>query len=287
MAGRPEKNTVDYFPHFVKGGKTLFILQSQYKNDGYAFWYKLLSILSDTDNHVFDTRNPLNWQFLLAETLVSEETGVRILNLLSELDAIDAELWKHKVIWVQNLVNNFAEIYKKRKRLLPQRPDIKTIVGGNNSIPAPEIGISAPEISQSKVKKSKVKKIKEKGVIGDAPSGAFVEGFVLPEWIDKVTWESFLDVRKRKRAPNTPHALNLIIRELEKFRQADMDPKEIINQSTMRGWTGVFPLREQTGGNGNVNTSGTGSRRESPQRITGSTTEITDEQYLASIKGNG
>ena len=62
MAGRPEKHTVDYFPHYTKDGKTLFILESQYKNDGYAFWFKLLTILSGTNNHIFDTRNTADWQ---------------------------------------------------------------------------------------------------------------------------------------------------------------------------------------------------------------------------------
>lgn len=42
---RPKKQTVDYFPHFVKGGRTIFILENKFGNDGYAFWFKLLEIL--------------------------------------------------------------------------------------------------------------------------------------------------------------------------------------------------------------------------------------------------
>ena len=34
---RPKKQTVDYFPHFVKGGRTIFILENKFGNDGYAY----------------------------------------------------------------------------------------------------------------------------------------------------------------------------------------------------------------------------------------------------------
>jgi hypothetical protein len=35
MAGRKEKQTADYFPHMATSGKTLFILESSFGNDGY------------------------------------------------------------------------------------------------------------------------------------------------------------------------------------------------------------------------------------------------------------
>ena len=37
ILARPTKQTVDYFPHFVDDGKTKFILQNLYGNDGYSF----------------------------------------------------------------------------------------------------------------------------------------------------------------------------------------------------------------------------------------------------------
>ena len=47
--GRRKLNSVEYFPHDVKGGKTLFILESRYGNTGYAFWFKTLEILASSD----------------------------------------------------------------------------------------------------------------------------------------------------------------------------------------------------------------------------------------------
>ena len=51
---RPKKAIVDYFPHFVSHGKTMFTIEMKYGNDGYAFWFKLLEILGSTENHYID-----------------------------------------------------------------------------------------------------------------------------------------------------------------------------------------------------------------------------------------
>jgi predicted nucleic acid-binding Zn ribbon protein len=136
---RPQKDTVSYFPHDSNaiGGDTVTVLQSRYGNDGYAFWFKLLEKLASSPGHYIDCRNPIKWQLLLAKTGVNEITGVEIMNLLVEMQAIDGELWESKVIWCQNLVNNLADVYKNRRRELPQKPvitDIKPITTGRNCV---------------------------------------------------------------------------------------------------------------------------------------------------------
>ena len=163
---RPQKQTVDYFPHdaLASEGTTLTILEDQFGNDGYSFWFRLLERLCATPGHVMDCRNPARWQFLLAKTHVSEDIGCRILNLLAELDAIDADLWLDKVIWCQNLVDNITDVYKNRRALIPQKPS----VNGNNPLVSvvstednPTAGVvSTSESTQSKLKESKLKESK-------------------------------------------------------------------------------------------------------------------------------
>ena len=163
---RPRKQTVDYFPHDAgaSNGKTLYIIESKYGNDGYAFWFKLLERLASTPGHVYDCRNPAAWEFLLAKTHVSEDIGLSILSLLAELDAIDSELWAEKVIWVQHLVDNVADVYANRKCLLPQKP---SFYGGKLSQaevsttdnPSGD-GVSMNRNPQSKLKETKGNKTK-------------------------------------------------------------------------------------------------------------------------------
>jgi len=122
---RPLKRTVDYFPHFVTAGKTLLILQNEFGNDGYAFWFKLLSLLCKTDGQVYDYNNPAAWRLLLAETCVNEDIANRVLTLLSEIEAIDPALYLKKIIWVQNLVDNLGEVYTRRRDgSVPEKPVI-------------------------------------------------------------------------------------------------------------------------------------------------------------------
>lgn len=125
---RPLKRTVDYFPHMVNIGKTLLILQNEFGNDGYAFWFKLLTLLCKTDGQVYDYNNPASWRLLLAETSVSEDTANKVLQLLADIEAIDPELYLAKIIWVQHLVDNLSDVYTRRRNgSVPSRPVIDNI----------------------------------------------------------------------------------------------------------------------------------------------------------------
>ena len=132
---RPIKQTVDYFPHLVNKGKTKLILQNEFGNDGYAFWYQLLELLCLTDNQVYDYNNSASWRLLLAETHVTEDNAIKILQLLADLGAIDAELHKNKIIWSQNLIENLELVYKRRATGTPEKPILvsKNTVNVNNN----------------------------------------------------------------------------------------------------------------------------------------------------------
>ncbi len=123
--GRPQKQTVDYFPHDAQAsqGDTLTILQGKWGNDGYAFWFRLLEKLCNSDGHFIDCSNPVKWGLLLAKTQLTNGTGDEIMNTLVEIDAIDRDLWESShIVWCQNLVDNIADAYKNRRRAVPEKP---------------------------------------------------------------------------------------------------------------------------------------------------------------------
>lgn len=165
---RQAKNTVDYFPHDAHAcsGDTVTILQNRFKNDGYAAWFKLLEKLSSTDDHYLDCSNPIKWQLLIAHLGLDEITTVDIINLLVEMQAIDKTLWDSRIIWCQNLVNNLADVYKNRRRELPQKPlnivdkPITTVEKGISTIDKP-LSTEQSRVEYSKVNNSKVNNIKK------------------------------------------------------------------------------------------------------------------------------
>lgn len=68
----------------------------------------------------------------------------------------------------------------------------------------------------------------------------------LPDWLQPAAWDDFKAHRKAIKAALTPRAETLAITELEKLRRDGHDPTEVIQQSIMRGWKGLFALNTQT-----------------------------------------
>ena len=176
--GRKQTNTAEYFPHYADASKrdTLTILENYFGNDGYAFWFKLLEKLCSSEGHYIDCNDIIKWECFVSKSHITLEKAYSIVDKLSELQAIDFELWQNKVIWCQKFVDNIEDVYKNRRRTVPLKPTVKihhTIHNNNypklpveTDISTPnlpvETDISTPRSTQSKVKYSKVNKsIKE------------------------------------------------------------------------------------------------------------------------------
>lgn len=76
------------------------------------------------------------------------------------------------------------------------------------------------------------------------------EIFLLPEWLDKKTWDAFLEMRKKQKAPPTVHAMELLVKVLTDFKDKGQDPNALLEQSIINGWKSVYPIKSN-GGNGN------------------------------------
>ncbi len=61
----------------------------------------------------------------------------------------------------------------------------------------------------------------------------------------------FIEMRKAIKKPLTENALKLIFNKLDKLSNIEVDKVEILNQSTMNSWQGVFPLKKNNGGTEN------------------------------------
>jgi len=159
---RPKKNTIDYFSHDAVAGKTMFILEQRFGNDGYAFWFKLLELLCVSDGHYIDTNNPTTWEFLVSKTRVPEVSVTEMLSMLSKLEAIDPKLWEKGIIWSDGFIQRIDQVYKKRGKETPARP---SFCDGNPGSPE----FQTPETPQSKVKESKGKESRCRGTPDGEP----------------------------------------------------------------------------------------------------------------------
>ncbi|WP_454710970.1 helix-turn-helix domain-containing protein [Cupriavidus nantongensis] len=72
----------------------------------------------------------------------------------------------------------------------------------------------------------------------------------IPDWLPGDAWDHWLEHRKAMKAPFTQRAAELSIRVLGRLRSEGHDPVAVIDESILRGWTGLFPLKQGTTSNG-------------------------------------
>lgn len=190
--GRPRKQTVDYFPHFVStDSRTKFILEQSWGNDGYAFWFKLLELLGRSEGHYYDCSTTANEKYLVALMKMEQSAIDEILSVLADLGNIDKELWEErKVIWCQSLVDNLQDVYSKRTVSAPTRPF--TEAQQEQEAEHPPAEEKPPEEAPRKrgrPKKSEAKPKKANGL--SAAQQALFEKFyaVYPKKVDRATAE--------------------------------------------------------------------------------------------------
>lgn len=139
--GRLPKKGVDYFPHdvFASLTPTLFTIQQEFGNDGYAFWFKLLEFIGMQKGLYADFSNEKDWRYFLSIARVDREVGEKVMTSLAELDAIDRELWrKHRAAWSDNFAERLASLYCRRGTPLPTKPEFEdTVQDGETQQPKP------------------------------------------------------------------------------------------------------------------------------------------------------
>ncbi len=72
-----------------------------------------------------------------------------------------------------------------------------------------------------------------------------ITNVIIPDWIDDDVWNSFLEMRKKKKATPTDYAKTLLIKNLEALRAAGNDPNEVLKESIKNNWTGIFALKKE------------------------------------------
>lgn len=158
---RRSKNTVDYFPHLIQEGKSMFIIESKYKNDGYATWFKILERLGKSENHFIDLSDDKEWMYLASKCNICDDLLESIISDLVQLKQFDRYLWEdHKVIWCQSFVDNIADVYKRRNSEMPTFNIICKHLNIKCKQEPMGGGLKSYKNPHSKVKDSKVKEIK-------------------------------------------------------------------------------------------------------------------------------
>lgn len=231
---RPERRDVDYFPFYIKDGKTLFILESKYGCKGTGFFTNLMRFLCRTPNHYFQIKSESDRMYLYAALKCDEVSGAEMLNIMAETGKIDKKLWEnYSIIASEDLINSLKPAYEKRKNAILNIAEIAKIAvsDAENTVTGAETQVSVGNNPQTKVKKSKLKETK-------------VKETEIPEHLKQI-WPAFLEMRQKKKKPATEYAKKLVIDQLEKWYPNDPERQiECLNVSIRNSWTDVYKLKE-------------------------------------------
>jgi hypothetical protein len=116
---------------------------------------------------------------------------------------------------------------------------------------APDVAqTSAPGVAQMGTKSGALKEERktEQKLPGSkdngAPSAAGQFGQSPPDGIPIRTWAAFVEMRRKIGRPLTEHAVDLVFRKLAALKAMGNDPVEVLEQSIMHSWTGLFQVKE-------------------------------------------
>jgi hypothetical protein len=109
---------------------------------------------------------------------------------------------------------------------------------------------SNPKIKANKIKVNKIKVKQSKDIKDFDPSN--YQYFNSKKFCE--VWDKFLEMRKKRRNPMTEYAKKLLIERLIRLSDNDIIVAiEIINQSILNSWLGVFSLKDDSNiGKGSV-----------------------------------
>tara|TARA_Y100000590_G_scaffold457820_1_gene611265 strand:+ start:729 stop:1184 length:456 start_codon:yes stop_codon:yes gene_type:complete len=120
---RPQKNTVDYFPHDCIKSRELSLLESKFGTDlGYRFYYQMLELLGRTPDHTLPYVSEIDRLYVSNQLQIEIEELDKIFSFAVDLKLLHSESFKAGLIYSEQLVAGVADVYKKRKSSMPCPP---------------------------------------------------------------------------------------------------------------------------------------------------------------------
>lgn len=160
---RPQRNDCDYFPFYVKNGKTFSLLRRRWPLAGVGFFTELCIILTRTPYHHVKIDSDLDFEYFIGEMGCDIDMAKDIISLLAETGKVHQELWeKYSIIVMPDLLNSLGDAYEKRSNEIVSVEEIlvsasETIVYGPETPGAVGFtGVNTPKGKERKGKETNI-----------------------------------------------------------------------------------------------------------------------------------
>lgn len=177
--GRHAREDADFFPFFVKDGRTLTVLQHKFGLQGIGFFTNLMRLLTTTPGHHLRLTDEADRLFVFSKIGCDAEAAEEMISAMVITGKIHARLWKEaRVIFSEALCESLEELYSKRKAAAPTAAELEARYLDENDNNRPgnddnraEIGKSGADMPQSRAEKS----IAEQSRADDSPAAVAVD----------------------------------------------------------------------------------------------------------------
>lgn len=230
---RPIKEGMDYFPHDTDAvnDEKIEALKSVYGNNGYAFYFILLERIYNSEDGRLDVSNKLKRMAIINKIGINENEFNAIMDDAFDVGLFDKQEYKENNVLTSNGIRKrFKEVEIRREKWRS-----KKVIQGEKGVDNSNITL------QSKVKESKLNEIKGKETKTALESAL----------------DDFKDFRKKIKSPMTERAVELMVDKINKLATDDETKIEIINQSIVNGWKGIFPINNPKNGKTDQESSNT------------------------------
>jgi hypothetical protein len=267
-----------YFPHDYHShlDPKCSALINEHGMGGYGLYWAIVEILHEQGGRI--AKFPKLFDGLAYQLKVDKEILVKQIEAM--LHDYELLLQDDKYIWSERVLRNIAE--REAKKML--RADAGKLGGINSGISRRKRSKTkqcfeaneANEAKEIKEKKRKVKETKDKGL------------FILPDFIPREVWSSYMAVRDSKRAAKTSYALTLVINKLVGIeKEYGNKPVDVLNQSITGGWSDVYPLKQGGNGDGRAKFTSTNEKRSILQQDTDREAERINQRWEQAKAASG
>lgn len=235
---RPIKTGLDYFSLDVNSDDKIELLEAEHGLEGYAILIKLWQ-------KIYKEGYYIEWNedssMLFARKINTEIIKVNsVLNACFKRNLFNEKLYKkYNILTSRGIQKSFLTVCKNAKRKSISFVSEFTLVDSEfTSIITEFTSINDSESTQRKEEKRKRKEENSKENIFGVLISQYTENENLKESLI-----GFIDMRKSIKKALTERAFKLILNKLNKFAKNDNDKIEILNNSIMNSWQGIFELK--------------------------------------------
>jgi len=215
-------------------------MRSVYKLQGYAWFWVLIEMMRDADEHKLSMQGRYIWNAYASELECNAEEAKQFVeDCINEFSLFASD---GQYFWSESLLRRMekkATTSEKRSAAAKARWD-KTRTNAEVLDDSMQMHSGSSAIamqgkeSKGNKKESKVKEIKDKTAFEAYTSNPLLLG----------TLKSFVEFRMKVRKPMTDRAITLLLGKLSKLATSDEGKVAVLEQSILKGWTDIYELKE-------------------------------------------